>query len=41
MKEKKNYKRAELEVVEIRIDDVISTSVALDNEGNLSDDLWS
>ena len=41
MKEKKTYKQAELEVVEIKINDVIATSDALDSEGNLSGDLWS
>lgn len=41
MKEKNTYKRVELEVVQIKISDVITTSAALDGEGNLSDDLWS
>jgi len=41
MKEKNTYKRVELEVVQIKINDVITTSSALDGEGNLSDDVWS
>ena len=41
MKKSGAYFEAEIEIVDIKYCDIISTSNALDSEGNLSDGLWS
>ena len=41
MSEKYFYKVAEVEIIEIRTQDVIVTSPPLDNSGNIPDDTWS